>query len=160
MNFCVRTIALCVNIFVTTNIYCDKHNFVVTNVLSWQAYFCCGKHTFVMTKDFFGHNKHMFVMTKVLSWQAYFCQFRWRWAECQILSLPVPLPVSSASTPKQPAPYRPSHPQLATTPLPPLPPSCFLSSGHPGTSVLSCTTLPHLPPSPLAVITWCLNSFA
>ena len=55
---------------------------------------------------------------------------------------------------------RPSSPLLTTTPLPPLPPSCFLSSGHPGTSVLSCTTLPHLPPSPLAVITWCLNSFA
>ena len=40
-------------------------------------------------------------------------------------------------------PYWPSHPLLATTPLPPLPPSRFLSSGHPGTSVLSCP----LPPS-------------
>ena len=41
-------------------------------------------------------------------------------------------------------PYRPSHPLLATTPHPPLPPSRFLSSGHPGTSVLSCPP----PPSP------------
>jgi len=68
-----------------------------------------------------------------------------------------PLPVFSASSPKQPAPYWPSHPLLATTPLPPLPPSRFLSSGHPGTTALSCP-LPRLPPCPLAVVTWCLNS--
>ena len=52
-------------------------------------------------------------------------QFHWHCAECQILCLPAPLPVFSAS-PKQPAL---SHPLLTTTPLPPLPPSCFLSSG-------------------------------
>ena len=64
-----------------------------------------------------------------------------------------PLPVFSASSPKQPAPYWPSHPLLATTPLPPLPPSRFLSCGHLGTSALSCP-LPRLPPCPLAVVTW------
>ena len=45
----------------------------------------------------------------------------------------------------------------ATTPLPPLPPSRFLSSGHPSTSVLPCP-LPRLLPYPLAVVSWCLNS--
>ena len=41
------------------------------------------------------------------------------------------------------------HPLFATTPLPPLPPSRFLSSGHHGTSVLSCPPPPppSLPPS-------------
>ena len=52
----------------------------------------------------------------------------------------------SASSPKQPAPYRLSPPLLAATPLPALPPSRFLSSGHPGTSVLSCPP-PSLHPS-------------
>ena len=78
----------------------------------------------------------------------YMLQFRWHCEECQILSIsfPVPLPVFSASSPKQPAPYRPSHPLLATTPLPPLPPSRFLSSGHPGISVLSL-----MPPFPTSI---------
>jgi len=69
------------------NICHDKHNFVVTKVcLSWQNFFCnkhkylswqnfcwdknifdkcCGKHTFVATKDTFCHDKHMFVVTKL-----------------------------------------------------------------------------------------------
>ena len=77
------------------------------------------------------------------------CNFAGAAQNARFLSLPVPLPVFSASSPKQPAPYRPSHPLLATTPLPPLPPSRFLSSRHPGTSVLSCPPplLPSLPPS-------------
>ena len=55
--------------------------------------------------------------------------------------------VFSASSPKQPAPYQPSHSLLTTTPLPPLTPSRFLFSGHHCTSVLSCT-LPLPPPPP------------
>ena len=43
------------NILVMTN------NFVVTEVLSRQAYFCCYKHMFVVTKDVFCRNKTSFL---------------------------------------------------------------------------------------------------
>ena len=160
MNSYVRTIAMCVNIFVTTNIYCDKHNFVVTNVLSWQAYFCCDKHTFVMTILLLSPqpcvccDKSMLVMTKVLSWQAYFCQFRWRCAECQILSLPVPLPVFSAFSPEQLALIGPPSPTCHyASPSPPsIPLPVLWTPQH-------VSALMH-PPSPtsLPMVTWCLNS--
>ena len=41
---------------------CDK-SFVATNfvLILLQQKFCCGKYTFVTTKDVFCHNKHMFV---------------------------------------------------------------------------------------------------
>ena len=59
--------------FVTTNICHDKHNFVMTKCLSWQAYLCHNKHMFVMTKHVFCHNKSMLVKTKLLSWQTHVC---------------------------------------------------------------------------------------
>ena len=40
-------------IFVVTNISRDQHNFVATNVLSGQAYFCHDKHVSVATKHVF-----------------------------------------------------------------------------------------------------------
>ena len=82
--------------FVTTNICCNKHNFVMTSfvttsiLLSWQTRVCCDKsmlvlsqqnyaccdktchdkQIFVATKDTFSHDKYVFVATKVcLSWQ-------------------------------------------------------------------------------------------
>ena len=56
--------------FVMTNICCDKHNSVVTKVLSQQTYFCHDKHVFVATtKHIFCCDK-AFVMTNTcLSWQ-------------------------------------------------------------------------------------------
>ena len=68
---------------VVTNIYCDKHNFDATKVLSRQAYFCrdktclllwqkyaCCNKTFVATNMCL--SQHMFVVTKLLSWQSHF----------------------------------------------------------------------------------------
>ena len=84
-------------------------------------------------------------------------RFHWRCAECQILSLPVPLPVFSASSPKQsaiigpPILYLPPHLSLPSLP----PASCPLDTPAPQ---CSHAPLPRLPPSPLAVVTWCLNS--
>ena len=66
------------------------------------------------------------------------------WTNRQLPGLPTFFK-NSASSPKQLAPYWPSYPLLTTTPLPSLPPSHCLSSGHPGTSVLSCPPPP--PPS-------------
>ena len=56
---------------------CHDKTFVMTNTcLLWQIcvttkIFCCGKHTFVVTKEVFCHNKHIchdktFVMTKMI----------------------------------------------------------------------------------------------
>ena len=67
--------------FVVTNICCDKHNFVATIFLTWQAFFChdkrrisCDKMMFVATN--ICCNKHVcccdksFVTTSIfLSWQ-------------------------------------------------------------------------------------------
>ena len=84
-------------------------------------------------------------------------RFHWCCAECQILSLPVPLPVFSASSPKQPAIigppilYSPLHLSLPSR----HPASCPLDTPAPQ---CSHAPLPRLPPSPLAVVTWCLNS--
>ena len=104
----------------------------------------------------------------------YMLQFRWRCAECQILSLPVPLPVFSASSPKlqalvydilpffggrcrkavlgvcsspkHPAPYRPSQPLHLS--LPSLhPASCPLDTPAPQCShAPSPAPPPSLPP--------------
>ena len=69
--------------FAATNTCCNKHNFVMTKVLSWQKMFCHNKHLFVttkhivMTKDVFCCdkrvccNKHVwhnktFVATKMI----------------------------------------------------------------------------------------------
>ena len=65
--------------FVTTNISlsqqklcCDKHichnkhNFVMTEVLSWQAYFCCDKRHVLWWQTCVCHDKHMFVTTKTI----------------------------------------------------------------------------------------------
>ena len=59
-NILVMTKLWSRQIFVTTN------NFVVTKVLSRQAYFCRYKHMFVVTKDVFRCNK-----TSLLSRQKY-----------------------------------------------------------------------------------------
>ena len=48
-----------------------------------------------------------------------------------------PFTIFNASSPKQPALFPPPPPPIHLS-LPSLPPSGFLSSGHPGTSVLSC----------------------
>ena len=75
-NFCrKKNVCFCGNkTFVTTNICRDKHNFVMTKCLSWQAYFCHYKHMFVMTKHVFCHNKSTLVKTKLLSWQTHVCR--------------------------------------------------------------------------------------
>ena len=78
-----------------TNICHDRHNFVMTKVMSRQAYFCCDKHVFLASKHVFCHDtkvclsqqkfccdKHVsylswqkyFDMTKVLLRQAYLCR--------------------------------------------------------------------------------------
>ena len=41
--------------------------FVTTNIILLQQNFCCGKHTFVATKDMFCCDKHVsFVATKII----------------------------------------------------------------------------------------------
>ena len=61
------------NIFLSRQIFVATNNFVATKVLSGQAYFCCNKHVFVVTKDMLSCDKSMLVMTKLfpklLSWQ-------------------------------------------------------------------------------------------
>ena len=42
-----------------------QHNFVTTNVLSRQAYFCRGKHVVVATKHVFCRDKSMLVTTNI-----------------------------------------------------------------------------------------------
>ena len=59
--------------FVMTNICCDKHNFVVTKLLSRQACFCCDKYVFVITKHVFCRDKSMLVETKHLWRQTHVC---------------------------------------------------------------------------------------
>ena len=73
INVCLARQKLCRNKIVATKYFCcNKHVFVATNVLSWQAYF-------VTTKDMFCHDtclswqtrvcrdKHVFVVTKILA---------------------------------------------------------------------------------------------
>jgi len=78
-NFCRNKIMFvrtkyfcCVKTFVVTNNCCNKHKFVTTKVLSWQAYFCRDKRH-MLWKTGICHNKHVFVMTKHLSLQ------KWYW---------------------------------------------------------------------------------
>ena len=78
----------------------------------------------------------------------------WRCAECQILSLPVPLPVFSASSPKQPAIIGPP---ILYSPLHLSLPSLHPASCPLDTPATQCSQA-RLPPSLLAVVTWCLNS--
>ena len=79
--------------FVTTNICCDIHVFVVTKVLLQHAYFCCDKRPVLSQQSRVCRNKSKLVMTNiifvatkvllqqfvvvvatnVLSQQAYFC---------------------------------------------------------------------------------------
>ena len=70
-----------------TNICCNKRNFVVAKVLSWQAYFCLNKHVFVVTKNVLWQLlswqncawRQKFLHNKIfLSWQAYFCRNKTR----------------------------------------------------------------------------------
>ena len=64
--------------FVATNIYRNKHVFVVTEVLSWQAYFSCNKRCVLSWQNYvchykylswqtFCHDKNMFVMTSFVT---------------------------------------------------------------------------------------------
>ena len=87
-------------------------------------------------------------------------QFRWHCAECQMLSLPVPLPVFSASSPKQPALIGPpiAYSSLHLSLLLSLhPASCPLDTAIPQCSHAPPPPPPS-PPPPIAVVTWCLNS--
>ena len=43
-----------------------KHMFVATNIILLRQKFCCGKRTFVATKDMFCCDKHMFAATKII----------------------------------------------------------------------------------------------
>ena len=60
------------SIFVAINICLDKHVFVTTKLLSWQAYFYCNKEAFCCDKCVH-HDKSKLVMIKLLSWQNYVC---------------------------------------------------------------------------------------
>ena len=60
------------SIFVAINICLDKHMFVATKLLSWQAYFYCNKEAFCCDKCV-RHDKSKLVMIKLLSWQNYVC---------------------------------------------------------------------------------------
>ena len=83
-----------IHLFVTTKVCLSRPNYVCRNkiFLSWQK-FCCGKHTFVATKDVFCcdkrhvwcdksklvttnicHNKSVVMTNILLLRQAYFCR--------------------------------------------------------------------------------------
>ena len=53
-------------IFVVMKVLSRQIYFVATKIILSQQKFCCGKNTFVMTKDVFCHDIHMFVMTKMI----------------------------------------------------------------------------------------------
>ena len=51
------------------NFCCDKHNFVMTKLLSWKAYFCCNKHIFCCDKSVLVTTKHL---SRQTLWQQHY----------------------------------------------------------------------------------------
>ena len=65
-----QTIFCCDRTFVATNICHDKHAFVVSKVLTRQAYFCCNKRCVLSQQTCVCHDKSKLVAAKLcLMWQ-------------------------------------------------------------------------------------------
>ena len=103
----------------------------------------------------YGHKRSKIIQAGHVSGEMiyYMLQFRWRCAECQILSLLVHSPVSSS-----PPPHLNNRPLSAL-----LSPTRHYTSPSPPSIPLPVLWTPRhlsalMPPSPVAVVTWCLNS--